>query len=348
VDSANFAYSASESGSTCECSLDSTTMFESCDPAGKSYTDLSEGPHTFRVRATKNGLTGSTASRSWTVDTVPPDTSILTMPADPSDGTAPFFTFSSTEAGSTFKCKLDDGPEEACSSAGKTYPNQTDGEHTFTVYATDPAGNPDSTPAEYTWTVDTVLEDVTPPVTSILSAPAAFSANSNASFTYGSNEPGSTFECKLDGAALAACPPNGPSYVNLKNGSHTFQVRARDVSGNVDATPETHQWTIAAPVPNTTATCPAKRTAKKKSARVVCSFASSKGGSSFRCKLDGQAFVPCTSPRAMTMKVGRHTFSVFAIDSAGNADASPATRSTVVKKKKKKKKKKRKKRKRSR
>jgi len=58
--------------------------------------------------------------------------------------------------------------------------------------------------------------------------------------------------------------------------------------------------------------------------RVAFRFASSEPGSSFRCKLDAKPWRPCRSPRAYTVRHGRHTFRVYAIDAAGNRDRSPA------------------------
>jgi hypothetical protein len=60
-------------------------------------------------------------------------------------------------------------------------------------------------------------------------------------------------------------------------------------------------------------------------------FSSSETGSSFRCRLDGQSFASCSSPRTYSsLSEGPHTFHVAAIDAAGNADPSPATRSFSV------------------
>jgi Ca2+-binding RTX toxin-like protein len=57
---------------------------------------------------------------------------------------------------------------------------------------------------------------------------------------------------------------------------------------------------------------------------VVFSFTSDERGSTFRCRLDRKPFRPCASPRAYTVRPGRHTFRVFAIDRSGNRDPSPA------------------------
>ncbi|MDQ3286633.1 MAG: DNRLRE domain-containing protein, partial [Actinomycetota bacterium] len=67
--SASFTFSSNEVNSTFECRLDVST-FSSCT-SPKSYTNLSEGSHTFEVRATDAaGNTDPTlASRTWTVDT---------------------------------------------------------------------------------------------------------------------------------------------------------------------------------------------------------------------------------------------------------------------------------------
>jgi hypothetical protein len=58
--------------------------------------------------------------------------------------------------------------------------------------------------------------------------------------------------------------------------------------------------------------------------------------STFRCQLDDRPEMSCTSPFAGKVKKGTHTFSVFAVDTAGNEDATPATATWKVKKRKKK------------
>jgi len=58
--------------------------------------------------------------------------------------------------------------------------------------------------------------------------------------------------------------------------------------------------------------------------RVAFVFGSDESGSTFRCKLDRQSFKPCGSPRRYRLRLGRHTFRVFAIDRVGNRDRTPA------------------------
>jgi hypothetical protein len=75
---------------------------------------------------------------------------------------------------------------------------------------------------------------------------------------------------------------------------------------------------------------PPKKTKSKKA-----SFAfSASEASTFKCSLDGAAFDACTSPKTYSVGKGKHVFTVFAKDAAGNVDDSPATYAWTVKKKK--------------
>ena len=160
-----FTFSSDEPGSTFECRLDgpgaATGSFASC-ASPKSYTALADGDYTFQVRATDpaSNTDPTPASRAFTVDTTPPNTTIDAGPSGTTNDNAPTFTFSSDEPGSTFECKVDSGPFGACSGPGES--NTTfalaDGPHAFEVRATDPAGHTDLTPASRAFTVDTALE----------------------------------------------------------------------------------------------------------------------------------------------------------------------------------------------
>ena len=98
------------------------------------------------------------------------------------------------------------------------------------------------------------LEPTPPPVgvdTTIGSKPPGTTIEKNATFTLSSNATGATFECSLDGVAFSSCT-SPVSYSNLSVGDHTFRARARDASGNLDATPASWTWTINAPPAPTT------------------------------------------------------------------------------------------------
>ena len=87
-------------------------------------------------------------------DTTALETAITSGPANPSGSTTASFSFRATPDESTFECQLDGTGFSGCSSP-KTYNDLPDGSHTFQVRAQDAVGNPDSTPASFTWTVDT-------------------------------------------------------------------------------------------------------------------------------------------------------------------------------------------------
>jgi hypothetical protein len=85
--------------------------------------------------------------------------------------------------------------------------------------------------------------DTTAPETLITKGPPTKSKSKGATFEFSSNEPGSTFECRLDSAAFASCT-SAKVYSGLKKGSHTFEVRAKDAAGNTDPTPAIQTWKI--------------------------------------------------------------------------------------------------------
>ncbi|MBE2319617.1 hypothetical protein DVA67_026855 [Solirubrobacter sp. CPCC 204708] len=59
-------------------------------------------------------------------------------------------------------------------------------------------------------------------------------------------------------------------------------------------------------------------------------FASTEPGATFECAVDGGAWAACASPHTVRVADGPHTFSVRALDAAGNADATPATKAFDV------------------
>jgi hypothetical protein len=114
---------------------------------------LPDGTYTARAQhGDAAGNVGTSNRRSFTVDTTAPDTSISSGPAASTAATDAQFAFTSGESGSTFECKLDGGPFSACTSP-QSYSGLALGAHTFSVRATDAAGNTDASPATATWTV---------------------------------------------------------------------------------------------------------------------------------------------------------------------------------------------------
>jgi len=85
-------------------------------------------------------------------DKTPPDTKIVKGPPKKTYKRTAKFKFTSTEAGSTFQCKLDRKPFKPCASP-KKYKKLKPGKHVFKVRAIDKAGNVDPTPAKKKFTV---------------------------------------------------------------------------------------------------------------------------------------------------------------------------------------------------
>src|SRR5205823_2645216 len=102
-----------------------------------SYSSLSDGPHTFDVRALDAyGNTSGATSRTWTVDaTAPPAPSIDSGPAASStSGPNVSFGFSDSEGAATFQVRIDGGSWTSAFSP-KAYSSLSDGSHTFDVLA---------------------------------------------------------------------------------------------------------------------------------------------------------------------------------------------------------------------
>jgi hypothetical protein len=168
----------------------------------------------------------------------------MAQPADPSNSASAAFSFNGNDGSgsgiASFQCDLDGTGFAPCTSP-RTYTDLSDGSHTFQVRAVDGVGNVDASPASYTWTIDTV-----PPDTSITANPPDPNDSFDAAFSFSGNDGSgsgiASFECGLDGAGFIPCA-SPQNYYSLRNGSHTFRVRAVDGAGNVDASPASYTWT---------------------------------------------------------------------------------------------------------
>ncbi|WP_240360320.1 adventurous gliding motility protein AgmC [Pyxidicoccus caerfyrddinensis] len=321
--SATFDFSSNESPVTYQCSLDGAAFVACTDP--RTFTGLSDGNHTLAVRAVDaaGNIDGSPATHAWTVDTTPPDTTIVSGPASVTNSNSATFDFSSPDATATFECSLDGAAFVACTDP-RTFTGLADGNHTLSVRARDTAGNVDPTPATYAWTVDTA-----PPDTTIVSGPSGLTASTSATFDFSSPDSPVTYECSLDGAAFAACT-DPVTFTGLAQGGHTLAVRARDAAGNVDPTPATRAWTVDTVAPDTTFTSTPPLITN--SAVANFDFNSNESPVTYECRLDGAVlFTACADPQTFTgLSNGSHTLEVRAVDSAGNVDTTPATYTWTV------------------
>ncbi len=320
---AEFSFSASETGSSFECSFDNGDWSACSSPM--VYSSLVEGRHSFQVRAldTSGNKDISPANSIWVIDLSPPDTIVNNGPNNPTNSTTAIFRFSSTEINSSFECAVDSGTWIECTNP-EQYTDITEGDHSFQVRATDAVGNLDESPASFSWQVDMV-----PPQTSLNSGPKNLTNQTSATFEFSANESNSTFQCSLDEAAFLDCI-SPKTYEGLVEGNHKFQVRGVDAAGNLDDTPAgPHLWSIDTTPPDTTiTTAPASAIS---STEVSFSFSADETDSTFECNIDGGAYVVCISPVNYTgLTNGSHNFSVRAIDSVGNTDKTPASHDWVI------------------
>ena len=329
--SASFTFTGSDTGgsgiASLQCQLDGGGFSACTSP--QNYSGLSDGSHTFQVRAIDNaGNTDpSPASYSWVVDTIAPDTTIITTPSDPSNDSNPAFTFTGSDpSGSgvaSFECQVDGGGFSACTS-GSAFGPLSDGSHTFDVRAIDNAGNTDATPASHTWVVDTTAPDTT-----ITATPSDPSNDNTPTFDFNSPDTTATFECRIDSGAFSACT-SPHTLASLSDGSHTFYVRAIDPAGNTDATPASFTWVVDASAPDTT--IDSNPSDPSNDNTPTFGFSSSDSTATFECAMDGGAFAACTSTATFgPLADGSHTFTVRAIDPLGNTDPSPASYTWTIK-----------------
>ena len=184
---------------------------------------------------------------SVTYDHTPPVVSIDSgsKPGPHAASTSVTFTFTTDSGG--VECKLDSAAYGACdtSTSRESYSGLTEGSHTFTVRATDGAGN--SATDSYTWIVDH-----TAPTVSITGGkPAANTNVKDATLTFSVSD-GTTL-CSVDGGAFGSCTTSTTqTYTNMADGTHSLAVQSTDQAGNVGM--DSYSWTVDTIAPVVTIT----------------------------------------------------------------------------------------------
>ncbi len=337
---ATFDLDASESGVTYQCSLDGGAFASCSDPA--IFNGLSNGSHTLLVRAVDavGNVDASPASFTWLVDDVPPAAPVVILPANGSTVPAsPTPVISGTaEANSTVQVFLDgvlSGTTTADASGNFSYTPPVslgNGSHTAFARAQDAAGNTSVSSNTNTFTVDG-----TPPDTAIDSNPPLLSSSSSATFAFSSNEAGASFECRLDGSAFAPCTSNPLTFTGLADGSHTFEVRAKDAAGNLDPSPASFTWTVDTAAPGIPViTAPTEGASVATATPTVTGTA--EPNATVEIFIDGALAGTATADASgnfsflvpMSLAAGAHTATARARDGAGNVGASSAVRNFTV------------------
>jgi hypothetical protein len=263
-------------------------------------------------------------------DETPPNTMISSGPSGSTSSTSASFSFSSSEPNSTFDCKLDASDFASCSSP-RAYTGLAVGQHTFSVRATDAAGNVDASAATAAWTITDDSPgpgDTTPPQTTITSGPSGPTNDATPAFAFSSDDSGATFACRADDAAWAACSSPWTTST-LADGAHSVSVRATDDADNTDGSPATRSFTVDTAAPSTDITSAPPATSD--SAQATIAFTVEESGATSECRLDDDAWVACTSPHQVSgLGNGAHTLVVRSRDAAGNVESPGATASWTV------------------
>ncbi|HOF05180.1 MAG TPA: Ig-like domain-containing protein [Syntrophales bacterium] len=217
---------------------------------------LTAGEHTLYVLG-KNTYgnwqaeTGPTAV-VWTVDLTAPVTTLISGPAEITNSYEAVFVFSANEP-ATFLCLLDDGEFTSCTSP-LTITGLTEGNHHFTVKATDGAGNVETAPPGHSW-----LVDLTPPVATVAGVPSSPTGQTGATLTMGGAGV-TAYRYRLDGGVYSGETPVTTPIVlsGLTEGRHTVSVIGRDAAGNWQAEGAATEvsWLVDTQAPQLTVTEP--------------------------------------------------------------------------------------------
>lgn len=128
------------------------SLVQECASGSFLYTiaKSADGTYQLSLRQLFNSVYSAAAVQTWICDTSPPAITLTEKPAATNLSTSASFAFSSSEAGSTFQCKLDTAAYASCTSP-VTFSSLTNGSHSFSVRGTDGAGNL-SVAVTYQWT----------------------------------------------------------------------------------------------------------------------------------------------------------------------------------------------------
>lgn len=158
------------------------------------------------------------------------------------------------------------------------------------------------------------------PTVIIDSKPSNPTKSTTAEFVFHSTPSGAEFECKLDTGSFAPCLDEGVEYTGLADGSHTFQVKAKNSQGT--SAPLSYTWTVDTQPPTVTIkTHPAD---PSPGGSAAFTYESSETNSTYECSLakegesDSFSSCPAVGKTYTSLANGNYVFKVRATDKAGN------------------------------
>ena len=302
-----------------------TSTEAAIDPARCTTSSTSSGEGTLTLTATCANVAGATGSASYTVkvDKTKPGVAITGHPASQSGSSSAAFTFSATDPGgsgvATVACRLDAGPTTPCQTGtSQAYDGLAHGSHTFTVIATDMAGN--SSQKTFSWCVSAHGPSIS--VTHVADGSNGWNRSSPVGLvitvTAGTKPVTLAPTCTENGHALTVTGSASPYGASVSgSGSHAITCKATDSAGASATGTDTVRIDTKAP----TVTVPANIVVDAPSAvGVVVRYTAS-----FADATSGLATKACSPATATTFPVGTTTVTCTATDKAGNKASSSFT-----------------------
>jgi hypothetical protein len=319
---ATFVFSATEPA-TYQASVDGGAYSASTG----SVIVLGDGAHTLQVKAADfaGNVDPTPATYMWVLDTMPPDTAITSGPSGSVSSTSAAFDFTNSEGYSTFEVSLD-GAAFVAASGPVTFNGLAQGAHTFAVRAIDQGGNVDASPANRSWTVDTIAPDIPAfPALANDTGTAGDQVTSNPTITYPTPAAGDVLLYRLDSGSFSTTAPVLATDGSAE-GQHTITITARDTAGNIGAT-SSLTFTLDTIVPATPA-APVLANDTGTAGDTITSdptvlYPTPAAGDVLLYSADGGSF-STTAPVFATDGTadGQHTVSIQARDAAGNIGAA--------------------------
>jgi hypothetical protein len=309
---------------TVEYRLDAGTWTDAGSAVGTvTLSDLSEGTHTFSIRASDlGGNVAEEVTVSFTVDTLDP-TVTITYPeegGDPLDTEDVLveYTVDGTGTSATVERRVDGGAWESAGMASTLVESLAEGLHTVDIRATDEAGNDATASVEFTVDLGAPTVTITYPEEDGETIPT-----DTITIEWTVSDPTATVEVKLDGGAWEPATGDSATFSDLSDGEHTVIVNATDPSSSegedsVTFTVDTIPPTVSIESPEDDAVFG--------SSSVEVSWTSTDAVTTER-SVDGGAWqtVVGTSVTISSLVDGEHTISIRVVDVAGHEATDSVT-----------------------
>ncbi|NYT11262.1 MAG: hypothetical protein GKC03_01765 [Methanomassiliicoccales archaeon] len=288
----------------------------------RSFSELGQGSHTVQVRAYDMAGNNGTDEVSFTVDSIGPDLEILA----PSDG----MVYSSTTidvswTGSDgdsgidyYQVRIDQGFWlNIGAQTSHQFTSISQGDHTVEVKAHDLAGN--LALESVSFTIDTI----SPSVGIVTPEEGEELTQSNVEVSWLVTDAGGVeyIELRLDGGGWNNMGLGTSAFLSLDDGSHTIEIRAFDLAGNVGQ--DSVSFNIDSSLPSVEITSPFNGSIFNLT-QVTVSWTGDDGGSGidhYELKVDDGIWTSCGLSTSVQLELGdgSHLVLVRALDGAGHA-----------------------------